>query len=503
MRWLPSPAPGFTWGKYLAVLRHALHSLKFSGQTMPVPLPQRPLDLKRHLLTRVSLFALIVLCLGTTVTLLEARYRVRGDIQRTGLTIRQLITDEINRNSGAYNRTLSDIKLDLAPLKPIGNLLSFCIGMTDIYSHVVENQCFASRTQVPESLEVLMRWVIGSDAVYRGSVGQYPGITVGHLTVTPNYGSEVLELAKKLGNLLALSVMILFMSFFVYRPVRNALAPSEAILETLGRMEQGHLQARMPAFALIELNRIGEGFNHLADRLESTIHSQQRLAHRLLSVREEERQHLARELHDEFGQYLASLNAEAAYARELADEGVPALRPCADAIGHTASHMMEALQQILYRLRPIGLEEFGLLPSLRQLVDGWNQRARESTVFTLAADDSLGNLPDNINVSIYRIVQESMTNAVRHGQARRVAVTLQRGGGGLVLEIRDDGQGSPLPTNNSETKKSGGFGLLGMEERVLALGGSLAIRAEPAGGTLISVRLPLAGPDEPADGTLP
>ncbi|HJV94315.1 MAG TPA: sensor histidine kinase [Azonexus sp.] len=462
---------------------------------MPATARQRPLDLKRQLFARVSLFALVVLVLGTAAALLETRYRVRSDIQRTGLTIRQLITDEVNRNT-VFSRTLSELNVDLTPLKPIGQLLSFCIEMTDIYSHVVDRRCFADPAPVPATLQELMRGVIGRDAVFQGSIGQYPGITVGQLTVTPNYGSEVLELAKRLCNLLAVSIMILFMSFFVYRPVRNALAPSAAILETLNRMQQGDLEARMPPFALIELNRIGAGFNDLADRLQSTIHSQQRLAHRLLSAREEERQHLARELHDEFGQYLASLNAEAAFARELADEGIPALRPCADAIGGTASHMMEALQQILHHLRPIGLEEFGLLRSLQQLIDGWNQRCRESTVFTLAADERLGDLPDDINVSIYRIVQESITNAVRHGRAANVAVTLQYSGAGLVLEIRDDGQGSPPPAQRSEPRKSGGFGLLGMEERVLALGGSLAIRPAANGGTVVGVRLPLASPGE-------
>lgn len=469
---------------------------------MLAPARQRPLDLKRHLLIRVSLFALVVLLLGVAVALLEARYRVRSDIQRTGLTIRQLITDEINRSSTGYNRSLADIKLDLAPLKPIGELLNFCIGMTDIYSHVVGHHCFASTTPVPAPIEAFMRWVIGNDAVYRGNVGQYPGITVGQLVVSPNYGSEVLELAKKLGNLLAVSLMILLLSFFVYRPVRNALAPSEAILDTLNRMQQGDLRARMPTFALIELNRIGEGFNHLADRLESTIQCQQRLAHRLLSAREEERQHLARELHDEFGQYLASLNAEAAFARELADEGIPALRPCADSIRNTAEHTMEALQQILHRLRPVGLDEFGLVASLEQLIEGWNQRCRTKN-FTLAADENIGDLPDNINVSIYRIIQESITNAVRHGQADRVAVTLQRKPEGVELDIRDDGQSSVPPKPGNEGGKPGGFGLLGMEERVLALGGALAIRPALARGTVVSVSLPVAGRDEMAEGGRP
>lgn len=454
----------------------------------------RPLDLKRHLFVRVSLFALIVLLLGAVVTLLEARYRVRGDIQRTGVAIRQLVTDEINRNYSAYDATLAELNLDLTALKAMGQVLDFCIEMSDFHTHATHRQCFAEAVDLPAPVEAFMRRVVGDDAEFRGSIGQYPGITGGQLVVTPNYGREVLELALKLGNLVAVSVMILFLSFFVYRPVRNALAPSEAILGTLSRMEQGDLKARMPSFALIELNRIGEGFNHLADRLARTIHSQQRLAHRLLSVREEERQHLARELHDEFGQYLASLNAEAAFARELADEGVPALRPCADSIVKTVGHMMETLQQILHRLRPTGLEEFGLVPSLRQLIAGWNQRSRDIR-FTLQADEGLDHLPDNINVSLYRIIQESLTNAVRHGQPGQVVVSLQRQPAGLTLEICDDGLGYD-GADARPTGKPGGFGRLGMEERVLALGGSFRIAPAPERGTVVSVQLPLAGADD-------
>jgi two-component system, NarL family, sensor histidine kinase UhpB len=461
---------------------------------MPASAPPRPLDLKRHLLARVCLFALVVLLLGSAAALLEARHRVRSEIELTGLTISHLINDRIGRSGNAYNRMLTIDDLDLKPLQPIGKLVNFCLGLTDIYSHDVGQRCFAEQPRLPAALPALMRAVIGADAVYQGMVGSYPGITAGQLTVTPNYGSELVDLAGKLGQLLALSIMILLLSFFVYRPVRNALAPSEAILDTLAKMEAGDLRARMPAFALIELNRIGAGFNHLVDRLEQTSRDQQRLAHRLLSVREEERAHLARELHDEFGQYLASLNAEAAYARELAEEGVPALLPCAESIGNTCGHMMEVLQQILHRLRPIGLAEFGLLPSLRQLIDGWNARCYGRIVFTLeaGADPALDALADDLNVSVYRIVQESITNAVRHGRASQVAVALRRAGADLLLDIADDGQGAPPA---QAAPKAGGFGLLGMEERVLALGGSLSVAAAPGGGTVVKVRLPLAGSD--------
>ena len=428
----------------------------------------RPLDLKRHLFVRVSLFALIVLLLGAVVTLLEARYRVRGDIQRTGVAIRQLITEEINRNYSAYDATLAELNLDLSALKAMGQVIDFCIEMSDFHTHATYRQCFAEAVSLPAPVEAFMRRVVGDDAEFRGSIGQYPGITGGQLVVTPNYGREVLELALKMANLVAVSTMILLFSFFVYRPVRNALAPSEAILGTLGRMERGDLKARMPGFALIELNRIAEGFNHLADRLARTIHSQQRLAHRLLSVREEERQHLARELHDEFGQCLASVGAEAAFIAARAESTDPTLLPAARAVSAVTGHMMESLQGILHQLRPVGLEEFGLAAALDQLVAGWRRR-EPGCDFALVVEGEIDALPADLTVSLYRIVQESLTNALRHGTPGRVAVSLERDGAGCRLRVEDDGDGDAPPSPGS------GLGVLGMRERVEALGGRFAL----------------------------
>lgn len=457
-------------------------------------LPHRPLDLKRHLIVRVILFALAVLLLGTAVALIETRYRVQGEIQRTGYTLRQLITDEIHKNSPAYSRSLEEINLDLETLKPIGDLIHFCVFLSDLYARPVSERCFDRAISLPAPLEAIMRRVIGADAVFHARIGQYPGITVGQMTVTPNYGSELASLCWNLANLLAVSLTIMLMSFLIYRPVRNALAPSEALLETLKRMENGDLQARMPTFALIELDRIGQGFNHLAERLHQTIGMQQRLAHRLLTAREEERLYLSRELHDEFGQYLASLNAEASYAQELALEGLPALRPCAESISHTVAHMMEALQQILRRLRPVGLDEFGLAASLRQLVEQWNRRGKAAR-FRLAIDAAVDRFPDNVTVTLYRIVQESITNAVKHGQDGAVDIALAVENESVRLRVIDDGSPGTLPETPSDLAKRGGFGLLGMEERVLALGGTLDIRRRPGAGIVIEVVLPLHQPD--------
>lgn len=451
------------------------------------PAPHRPLDLTRQLIVRVVLFALVVLLVGTVVALVETRYRVRADIERTGQTIRQLITDEVQRSAGPFHRTLDEFDINLESLQPIGNLIPFCIRLTNIYAQAIGERCFDRPIDLPAPLAGLMRQVIGEDAAVHGIIGHYPGITVGQVTITPNHGRELLALGHHLVNLLAVSLTIMLMSFLIYRPVRAALAPSEVMLATLRRMEEGDLGARMPALPLIELERIGQGFNHLAGQLQETIARQQQLARRLLTAREEERLHLSRELHDEFGQYLASLNAEAGYIRELADERLPELRPSADAVGRTVQHMMEVLQQILHRLRPIGLDQFGLQASLEQLVRGWNERQHGLDIqLHLAA--GLDALSDDHAVTLYRITQEAITNARRHGHARHLEIDIQLTETDVLLTIVDDGSGPP--DQRAGRPPQGSYGLLGMEERILALGGQLHIGASPAGGTCLQASLP-------------
>ena len=447
---------------------------------------RRPLDLKRQLIQRILLFAAGLLLIGTAVALLETRYRVRADIQRTGQTIRQLITDEVQRSAGPFHRSLEEIDLNLDNLQPVGDLIHFCVHLTNIYAKEITQRCFARPIDTPPWLDRLMRSVIGEDALVQGTIGHYPGITVGQLSITTNYGSELRTLGLNLLNLLAVSLTIVILSYFIYRPVRAALAPSTAMLDTLKRMENGDLNARMPTLPLIELEHIAQGFNHLASRLQETIEQQQQLAHRLLTAREEERQHLARELHDEFGQYLASLNAEAGFVHELAEEQLPELQPSAAAIRRTVEHMMDVLQHILHDLRPVGLDQFGLLAALEQLLASWERRQRGIHI-TLAAGPWIDQLPDSLSISLYRITQECITNAVRHGQARQVRVKIKEGGQTVEISIEDDGNGlPPLPAQ----RQPPGFGLLGIKERVLALGGQLQIQPVQPQGTRIQARFP-------------
>ncbi|HEY6896255.1 MAG TPA: HAMP domain-containing sensor histidine kinase [Rhodocyclaceae bacterium] len=442
----------------------------------------RPLDLKRSLLLRISLFALALFFVAAAVTLEQARLRIRQDIPRIGATMGQLITDEINRSRSPFDRTNLG-PVDLSGLAGIGNLVHFCAELVDIYGRDEGNRCFAADDKAPAPIRKLMEWAVGNDAVFHGIVGQYPGINVGELRIRPNFDSEANDYLRQLRNLFAITVGVLLLNVLVYVPVRRALQPTEEILDTLERMEAGDLGARMPSFPLIELQRIGAVFNHLAERLQQTMSEQRQLAERLLEVREEERRHLARELHDEFGQCLASIQAEAAYVDDLGGEKLAEVRPSAQAISRTTAHMMEVLQQMLRHLRPVGLDEFGLVATLEQLVDNWNRRG--ACAYRLTVEGDFAALPENLPVSLYRIVQESVTNASRHSRAGEIAIRLCRNAGGIKLLVEDDGNFEPGQPAGQ------GFGLLGMRERVQALGGQIAFEPRQPRGLRVRVDLPL------------
>lgn len=437
------------------------------------------IDLKYHLLLRVSLFALAIGVFATGFVFHQAKESIRLHIADSASTVQRLIAGEAAQPRGVFQNGLDG--LALTSLDEIGPSLRICVEVEDIFKRHVVQRCFGGTSDPP----VLVRWalgqLIGPETRYRGIIGQYPGFTVGEFIVTPHLDSEALALWQQIRTVLGMALGILVLNLLIYLPVRRALQPTEQILDALERMEAGDLSVRMPRPALIELARIAAGFDHLTERLQKTIGEQRHLAQRLLAVREEERRFLARELHDEFGQCLTSIRAEAAFIGARATQ--PELLPATRSIASVTAHMMEALQGILGQLRPAGLEEFGLQFGLEQLVGGW-QRRLGSCTFDLVVDGEIDDLPDDLTVSLYRIVQESLTNALRHGAPQQVSVRLCRAATGCRLTVEDDGEGSDQNTAGS------GLGVLGMNERVAALGGRFAITRLAPQGMRVSAEFP-------------
>jgi signal transduction histidine kinase len=295
------------------------------------------------------------------------------------------------------------------------------------------------------------------------------------------------------GLLVVMSCALLALCVLTYAALASALRPTRLIRAGLARLAAGDLSARLPPFDLGELSSVANVFNQLAATLETTLVERNELTKRLIRVQDAERQHLARELHDEFGQSLAAIGAMAVSAGHTAARECPALLPECQSVARAAADMMEALRGALLRLRPPDIEELGLAASLQGLIAGWNKSSGGRTRFSIDLAGEFESLPEDFAASLYRIVQEAITNAAKHAQASRVMIRLcmqnfanadQRG---LVeLSVADDGRAG---AERSSLKP--GLGLLGMRERVAALRGQLVLETLRPSGLMIQARIPL------------
>jgi signal transduction histidine kinase len=234
--------------------------------------------------------------------------------------------------------------------------------------------------------------------------------------------------------------------------------------------------------------RAQKALRESADRLQN-------LSRRLLAVQEEERRHLARELHDEFGQILAAITLQLHAARGLAGESArPRLDECATLLKQAG----EQMRNLAIELRPTMLDTLGLEATLRWLAEQHQQRTGcEVQVVGHLTGPPLS--PD-LSIACFRVVQEALTNVVRHAAARHVWIELSQSENVLELVVRDDGVGFDVAAAQEKAARRGRLGLLGMAERVQILGGTLHVESQPGRGARIRAAFPLnAGSEERTD----
>ncbi len=219
------------------------------------------------------------------------------------------------------------------------------------------------------------------------------------------------------------------------------------------------------------------------------------LARQLIAVQESERVALARELHDELGQGCAAVRAETAFVRLCGAADRSATLAAVERADRAAQQLYQAVRGMLRRLRPANLDELGLVAALQELCESWEERSGVACIFHHEALPR--ELGDAIDIALYRVTQEALTNVMRHAQASAVHVKLGRSAQGeLQLSIEDDGRGMDLAAATR------GLGLLGATERAAALGGELDVRASPGAGVQLVLRVPMPA-TAAADAALP
>jgi signal transduction histidine kinase len=209
------------------------------------------------------------------------------------------------------------------------------------------------------------------------------------------------------------------------------------------------------------------------------------LSTRLMAVQEEERRRLARELHDEFGQALTAVNAYLWLIERQPPGDTGLLKTRTAEARRVVNATLGAMRELSQLLRPSVLDTLGLAASLDTLLRRF--REHHGIAISLTSDGLPDRLPADIETALYRITQEALTNVARHAQASRVRVALAATGGDVRLEIEDDGVGLP-PQNGAQGET--GIGLVGIRERVRALGGTLTIASRR--GVRLAARVPLA-----------
>jgi len=211
------------------------------------------------------------------------------------------------------------------------------------------------------------------------------------------------------------------------------------------------------------------------------------LSRQLIAAQENERRHLANELHDEIGQTLTAISITLQAAQLV--RGEPAQSRLEEAIA-IVDQAIEQVRHLSLDLRPPMLDGLGLEAALRWNVDQQTHR----TGLAVFLDTNLGGrrLPADLETACFRVAQEALTNVARHARARRVWIELQQQGSALILTVRDDGVGFDPRAARSQAVRGGSFGLLGMQQRVDLLGGEFSIKSRPGQGTCVRARFQLA-----------
>ncbi len=324
------------------------------------------------------------------------------------------------------------------------------------------------------------------------------GKSLGTIVVASQPGDEINEVSDEIIELAQRGLLLVLALFALTSFVINrALQPVDRLASAMRTMEAGDYDISVPVGGPPEIAVISSRLNDLAGALRRSRSENRWLSQKLIRVEDDERRDLARELHDELGPYLFAVRAGGTSLKREVEK--PAMDPAkVISLAATMLEQIDSLQQtnrrVLQRLRPVGLSELGLEATLKGVIGILRKDAPHIEV-SLSCPKDLSSLDDTSALTVYRVVQEGLTNAFRHAGATAVEVGIDHvprparpaalaDRDLLHISVRDDGQGIAKPLKH-------GHGLTGMSERVWALGGAIEVRDAPGGGALLEAWVPV------------
>ena len=453
---------------------------------------------KLSLRARLNMLLALVLTLGLAFNIarlmLEAAPRVQAEDQSVIRLAREFIETLV---AGLNETPDPDARLNQI-VQDLNRLRHVSITRQD---HAIEDTPLATdRANEDREPYSLPAWFVALVHPEKTAVNVPISINgkAGSLVITSHPNDEMTEIwdgivtQLQVGSAIAVALFLITMMV-----VSRALAPIQALSEAMTKLESGGYDTRVRPDGPPELAAICTKLNHLAAALGDAVEDKRRLAERVVSLQDVERKEIARELHDEFGPHLFALRAHASSLMRIAEAREPnkdALQKHGGAILEQVNALQQFNRRVLEKLRPVGLTELGLREALGALLRLWGE-SHPGVVIETAISPSLGKTGETADLTIYRTVQEALTNVFRHAGATSVNVTIEaveqlsgmeRGSREWALvRVRDNGSGLS-PDHRL------GLGLTGMRERILALGGTLTV-ASSDGGVIVEALVPKGG----------
>jgi two-component system, NarL family, sensor histidine kinase UhpB len=439
-------------------------------------------SLRTRLILIPPVFLLLGIIVAIAVTLVDAPKRIAAETTSGRAIAGHLIQNAIDnfKSTGGLDATMERLTMELSHVRHVRVEYRSVTGTP------------VARLITPKSAREAPAW-FDSWLASPGDAKAFPlhsaDVPGGEFVLLSEPADEVDEIWQELIFLISLlSTASLGVVLLIWLSTNIALKPLRDLVEGLNRLEKGQFEA-LGEIRVVELQRVGEQINRLAQSLARTEADNRLLIGRLISIQESERKQLARELHDEFGASLFGIRAaascivEAAAANGQERHRLAEIVERASLISDLADTIQKHNYRILERIQPIVLDQMGLYNALQHLVDVWSvdHRSFNCELQMPAARPAVG---DEVGLTVYRIVQECLTNIARHSHAAHAQITIGSDADqSIALCIADDGVG--LPQNFRF-----GFGLLGMTERVRKIGGRLRVSNGVDRGTLVEIFIP-------------
>jgi len=450
------------------------------------------MSLRFRLNLLITLLSLAFILVVGTILVNDTRISIRERVEAASRVTVQLldtviISSALNPEMGPTHRVLQSF------LASLGYVRSSHIELYDMQGHELyrsPESTFKSDVSPPQWFIKLVEPKV--ETVERK-------IRYGTLVISSSAAGSIREAWSGFSQLMWVGLaFFVLLNVMVYLLLSHSLRPINRILAAINSIEQGDLNTRLPTLELPEFDRIGHSLNRMAESLtaERQLEENRQLTFLIQKHIEDERRSLARELHDELGQYVTAIKTFAVGIANKAkansgSPGMPEVASSAQVIVSAANQIYDGMHNIVRQLRPGSLDNLGLAETLKDAVSNYQSQHPEIKIqLYLSENLNLGHLKtlgETVSINLYRIVQEALNNAFKYAQASNIDISLTMSASGeLQLVIQDNGIGMNVDAVDQTTH----FGLLGMRERVQALNGTFSIIAAPNEGTVINITVP-------------